>query len=360
MPSVMTMTTHVAPSSPTDILLKIKEFLDALGWTITEWRTNCAWNTSSPYGWLAGTQSFLQVKTTGYGNQNAIYRFQAVDDGLYNGCSEASGGSIANNWAGGQIRYSMVDPRYPTYATSATVPRDQNSLISIGASYNRYYSALRLPAGAAVKMWLFGNDKFCWVAIQLSATYITHIAFGVPELLNQAWPGGQFIYVAGRPGDSFWECWWGYGMDVNNSMHPCYGYIPGVYTANQVTHPALHYALNNRPGESGRVAIGPASMEQVLIPSSWSGIRPMLQEPMYYYSTAEGVYRQHAVAPWCRCAFMGGLAIGEELTYGAETYVVLPVWGCYCMNYDSTGQRFPGSYPGDAIYNLFGVAFRTA
>jgi hypothetical protein len=59
----MNYTYHASISSSSDYFKKIYQFLLAQGWTINEFRdADSIWDSAAPYGWIAGTQSFLDVQ----------------------------------------------------------------------------------------------------------------------------------------------------------------------------------------------------------------------------------------------------------------------------------------------------------
>lgn len=358
-PRLVSSTSYTTPANATEILENLKTFLDTNGWTITEWRDACSWDS----GWTSGNDAFLQVKTTGYGAQNAIYRFYACDDMAMFGYSNHA--SDTDDFSTGVILFNMVDPDHETYnGSSATNPVHQNALHSVSTYSHCIRNALVLSEGSMLKMWLFGDDKFCWFSVHLTATLVTHFVFGVPDLINTTFPAGQILswWSMNMPGDYYM-----YDFDYPPPdktayparaccMQPLVMKHPVLTDINQIAYDTLAPQLL-RGSRNG--AIGAAALISTLSPNAWSGIRPMQQDILHYLE--DTTYRPYALTPWCYVAYFGGLSIGKELQYGTQTYTVLPIHGTLLTpgSYSSGNYIIGGSYDPDS-FNRFGVAFLTS
>ena len=351
-PTILNQVTLGTPDDVNHILSFIKTTAESWGWQIQDYRTNVKWDETTPYtGWEAGTESFLQMKTTGYGSQNCIMRFRTIP--LYN-TSGYHDGIHSHDWNNTVIEVVMTDPRYPSYNTGvATHPVDQNPLTENGSRSYRKWNRWALAEAASVFMWIHGNDRVMYVSVQLDAINMTHLSFGVPELIDTAWDGGEFMAGWNIRRDSYWDFKWNYRSSDQSMDNPQIR-IPGSYTKALTGYESIAPAFRET---RSWVRPGPGGFDQVLIPSNWSGIRPMEKDLWWYLDNTEGVYRPFAYTPWLYVSFIDGLYIGQELTYGTERYCVLPIWG-YMYNADDNRVWFPGTY--GVGQNLLAAAFRVA
>ena len=71
---------HYSVNGAKDILLKIKNFAQAQGWTVVSYLTNVQWlsDGDGTYSWQSGTEDFLELLSNGYGSQALRYRFYTM------------------------------------------------------------------------------------------------------------------------------------------------------------------------------------------------------------------------------------------------------------------------------------------
>src|SRR3990172_4813489 len=66
-----------------DFMLKLKDFCLAQGWTIVRFYQTIQWASigGGLFGFVAGTEDYLEVTSPGYGSQNLHFRFRMNNAG---------------------------------------------------------------------------------------------------------------------------------------------------------------------------------------------------------------------------------------------------------------------------------------
>lgn len=326
--SVLTYTREATINDGGDLLAKLDSFATALGWA-TELQTNVAWTHQGGgiYAWDAGSDEFLEIKSTGYGSQNLVYRFWW---------------DMTAAGTRGDLYYSLIDPNNPTYSTSsATNPYLQNRVNTTTA-----FSRMSLPDGVfADGAYLFGNGRFIAVICGLYSTAVAGFMMGLPDLLPELyseadisffWPGQSYlIQAANWYWDSllsFPDMWagpFGY-MDQSTVFHR-YQATVGSGPSGGVATNVFQKGANIPEGDF-------ATLKYLTRYNAFSDKRIGAQPTIFLKDSGTSQWFPCGVMPMLLIPY-SGLTIGGTLTYGSDTY-----------------RCFPNTLQ---AYN-YGIAFRTA
>lgn len=314
--STLTYTREATINDGYDLLVKLESFASGLGWS-TEIQHDKAWTDTGGgvYGWTAGGYDFLELKSTGYGPQNLVYRF------LWNPVTPSTRGDL---------NYSLIDPNNPTYDTSSTYPHLQDRVNSTAA-----YNKMSLPDAAfADGAYFFGNARFIVVIIGLYTDLQSSFAMGIPDLLPELriepeisffWPGQNYFsnsstywwdYIKTGSNYVYWEGFWGYHDQA--TVYQWYkekiegSASTGETTANIIT------SLNTAPQGDF------ANLRYLVRYNSFSDKRVGAQPTVYLKNGDTGQWFPCGVMPFMLIPY-SGLSIAGTITYGSDTYRTFPV-----------------------------------
>lgn len=326
--SILTYTREATINDGYDLLVKLESFASGLGWT-TEIQHDKAWTDTGGgvYDWTTGSYDFLELKSSGYGSQNLVFRF------WWDPVTASTRGILY---------YSLIDPNNPTYDTSSTNPYLQNRVNSAG-SWNR----ASLPDSTFTDgAYFFGNSRFIAVVSGLYSDAVACFAFGLPDLLPEFYEEDEISFLF--PQQNYLTDTSAYWWD-NLKSNPAYWKGPFGYTdQNEVYNwyqakvgcgTSLGSVTSNIRTNQDTAPDGDfGNLKYLVRYNAFSDKRVGAQPTIILKNSGTGQWHPCGVLPVILIPY-AGLAINGTLTYGSDTYRVFP----------NTLQS----------YN-YGIAFRTA
>lgn len=324
---ILTYTREATINDGYDLLVKLESFASGLGWT-TEIQHDKDWTDTGGgvYGWTAGSYDFLEIKSTGYGSHNLVYRFRWEP---------------VTPSTRGDLFYSLIDPNNPTYDTSSTWPHLQDRVNTTTA-----YARGSFPDGAfADGAYFFGNARFIAVLSGLYTTAVASFCVGLPELLpelqiepeisflfpQQYYPTASAAYYwdSLTSNASNWQGLWGY--PATGSVFQWYKESVNSSVSNNVTTNIISEFSSTPAGDFN-------NLEYLVKYNTFSDKRVGAQPTVILKNASTGQWFPAGQMPFIIIPY-AGLSIASEITYGSDTY-----------------RAFPTLQQSDN----YGIAFRTA
>jgi len=175
---ILNYTRQSRVSGGSGFLEQLQAFATACGWETRLFIKDIAWGLISTdiYGWVSGSEQFLQIQSTGYGFQNIGYEFRLVPYG-----------SVSD-----QIEWAMydVDNADPSYSstyhpieqgTRNNFPTDGN------AAQNACYHWFSFPRGVYPEVWFFGDERFILAVNKVTSKNYIPVSFGTLILAEECW-----------------------------------------------------------------------------------------------------------------------------------------------------------------------------
>jgi hypothetical protein len=312
--TALTYTREASITGGEDFLVKLESFASGLGWS-TELQQDKAWtDPGGGYQWTADvSESFLELKSTAYGVQELVYRFRWDD---------------VTPGTRGTMDYRGIDPNNPTYSAVSTHPAYQDDYTT-DSSYNR----MSFPSGAFSNgAWFFGNTRFIACFMGFHSNTCPHFFIGLPDLLPELqiepeisfmWPGQFFLSLSANyywdnmisnPGN--WSGGTRYGFHTTGNYHWYQAKVDSGI-AQEVT--ASIY------GNGTNAPVGKFNNLQYLVKyNTFSDKRIGAQPHVHLKNTGTGQWFPAGVMPYILIPY-SGLALGSEITYGAETFRAFPL-----------------------------------
>ena len=289
------------------------------GWTEVEYRDNCGWST----GWIAGSDTYLELYSKGFSDFNLHARIRAGIDDIYD-C-----------WW-----YKIIDPAIFDYSTVISKhPVWQNSILPdnfsgrTSSSSSSTYGLVNVPT-TIPKVWFFGDYYYLAVHFQVTDDKCWSIAFGLPLLnvdFRSGWVdihdfvwcgwGQRFIYTGGSA--------WNYTSDISDlyafgnlyqrgttgSRFVAYWNGVGAYYDRLATGA---YLSNYNSSQLGSHFL---TYYKSVAKNSYADNDRMLRKN--HYAVIEGTMKIIGESPNYMCKH-NGLDIGAKITKGAKEYLVFP------------------------------------
>jgi hypothetical protein len=311
--SLVNYVIHNTPSSHHDVLGKFKTFaVSTCGWTQdTYHNNNNSWGHlgGGVYGWLGtGSESFLQISSSGYGNQSMIYRFRC----------EASGVDPQHEmfWCSG------VKPGQGTPDSTKTYhPNEWNHLQSYTADR---YAEMSISPGAMNKCWFFGTSKWLMGVVTVDSTLPIMWMCGSPELFKTAEKG---LYVGASASNQFSEQVWYEAWDNQSSWEYPWEYNGAGQAVGTESGWNATEALATKKWELNTVANSSTGyfngLYYAIRENSWTGKRTLIKPLVFLQRESDDAWYPVGTFPFYFVVFTG-LTIGEQISYAAEDYLVFP------------------------------------
>jgi hypothetical protein len=319
---VLTTATYTNLAGGTEYIRRLRNFFSTLGWTENEWHdNNVVWKTLTPFGWIAGSESFLDVSTTGYGAQAIRFNFRM----------ELSDATRHKLWI------APVDPVVPNYSLQATRPCAQTSPHHVWQAPG-YFHGTNMPAGTIPQVWFFGNAHFLASVIQ--CTTGTNIIWGLgsPTLVDEYQSRTDLWFqwlpqVIGDPmiSSQYWDnmlsnptAWWNgfsYPFLDNPASGAAYAYVESA-VRDQTNY---YYYTNACQGQNALTITGGKfdNLNQIALFNSFSNQRPGIIPSIYIKKVSTQQWSRVGMLPLAYVR-SSGIAIGDELDYGGQTYIAFP------------------------------------
>lgn len=295
---------HENLASCRDFFQKLKLFAVAQGWTLKREEIDKQWASigGGQYGFVTGTQDYMELFSVGHGSQYLNFRFY-----------------LRNESATDAQAFYVRGHRYDTYKTSvSTHPVDINATESAWNDIYRYSGYHSLKRTNIPAVWFFGNSKFiCWV-MQCTYTYFVSGFFGSPNLFYES---ETYLACVSRAYDS--EVPWTYftlesvfdsGLDV--------GLLINNITTLCLDHVRHNFSIANDGIRITNNCFYP--MSHVMKKNAVSNVRPIA--PHLIYIKNSDLTRWYCPGNlWIGRIVFDGLSAGQKLKYGSEEYLVFPV-----------------------------------
>lgn len=332
----------VSATDFTDLLNEIELFAEAQGWTVD-------WNTGSQIGLHSGN-CYAAWGLDGTTNPVVVTDTYPTPDVNYNDFRFR--GALGKNFAGHASHYWGLTGSPVTAATDV----DRVSV-----------NDLMFPVS---EVHFFGDSTYIWIVVKSTEDRYTNFGFGVFDKRGQTTPdvafmGGQYWhwwengtsggdviktnmgYHSSDPGnDMFWvkEGAAGNYYVPDGVLDPAYGIADDVVVARNDNFQSLTFFSVSTQWDDGKLLshYGRANNKPV------TGGVPLLSMPFLFTdNTLTGLTCYIGDWPGVRLCDVSNLAIGEEITYGSETWMAFPV-----------KRRTSGAYDGGASSYGFGIAFK--
>lgn len=308
--STLNYKTYANVTSNKDILLKFKEFAEhaSIGWTITDYRTNVQWGDigGGVYGWVSGSEDYLQITSAGYGAQELNFRFQTLEDA----------GDSQNTYIETACRRpgeSALD------TTSSARPTDYSYDERSGgmSGINR----ISLKDGTMNKLYLFGNSKILIAVVDIDGSLAQVFFFGSIEVFDAT------EIQCNYGGIAFDAKWYDYVASSANHR------VEFNEVDNTILKDGNWNAQKNYRGLSvafgytdvvNADALKYAGYSNVINRNNYSGKRVIVKPIVYIFSSS--VWRPYGTLPIYPIEFTG-LTIGQNLIYGTDEYLCFPNCG---------------------------------
>jgi len=269
------------------VLEKLKDFVQAQGWTVHDWLTSVQWAwTGSQYDFIAGSESFLRIQSNGYGSQTLHYRFRGKQTGSDPNHEEINCGS--QNAANTALDH-----------TSNLHPVDRNK-------WNLFTSHSFKPTNIP-KFWLFGNSKFVLLVAKMDNIWCETICFGSPELIDTS--DDESMYLSYEAAGSL--RWYNYNAQDCLYFEDRVFYFDGRVETNAYFH------------QSGIAAPYGFAYKNVTLLNEYSQARPVYKPIVYVKPDVDGLWRVWGWLPLYR-VWAEGLQFGEILQYGTKQFMCFP------------------------------------
>lgn len=271
---------------------ELKLFLESLGsWVIVDYLTSTQWKTTSPFGFIAGSESFLEITNVGYGSQAMRYRFRAQQAGTAQEWIELSGNTAVR-------------------ALNSTLPCDQNQWNS-----NQHIS---FKPSAIEKAWFFGNTKFVVCFIKFSSDFVQCVTFGSLELYDTA---KTDCYMVGYVGTSTATTM--HWSDASKSLQlpfdlrdTCFFWESGGLS---IANMAQNIQFNTASADAGQFYKLGLAVKR----NAYSNQRSLFKTKYMFKRTSDGLFEPVGELPLYR-ADVTNLAIGEEISIGSKKFICFP------------------------------------
>lgn len=362
--SLLNYSITIAPPTGNDVLGAIYSFANYAGWHIDEYRTGVLWADTGGgvYGWTTGTESFLEMHTHGYGNQETHYRFRCYNNTAYNYNYYNYGPMYI-------VKCAIVDPANLAYTTSSTHPQRQNTMLypdMYGYTSEFINEDWVLCGSPGLKQWIFGNDKFIWCTVQYDPRITTHLTFGVSELFDTTSSvfKGFLMKTTALPLEMYYMDQYSPGRSAAQNFGPLAQIVDGACAYTTVPYPDSSYGRAIRSVSSfgalfsGYQAIPDLPLHEALRHNnSWSYRKPIMLRDTHFaarWLAGRTVERFYPVGqPPYYMTVVKNMNFGEVFTYGAEEYMTVPWWGpgyqSYKISNDIDGYAHPENYYGFAF-----------
>jgi len=301
--TVLTMEEHQNVSDHHELLEKIKDFCDSAGWTINLFNTNSQWANQGGgvYGFSAGSESYLEIESSGYGSQTLHFRFRMENSGSVADHEWLQVGAFKSGATGRDTANST----HPVQRASPGGVSNWNS--------KRFNS---MKPGIMEKIWIFGNDKFVLVAIKLTSTYCNFISFGSPELFDTAEDEGNFC---GYPNTSTSVA----ARWFNENQLPPFDFTDDIILYDGDEKPSSKCFCNVKFSSSNLPSGDRVDYSNLIVPNGYSTQRPLRKPDISITHDSDSLDRVLGQYPIYRID-MSDHQIGDVLSYSSKKFVVFP------------------------------------
>ena len=300
--SLLPFVFHDSVTGIKDYLEKLKDFAVAQGWTQEHYLTNVQWQIG---GFVAGSEDFLQLSTTGFGGQSIFMRFRTNLDG----------GDTENDWL------EMGAHKANTFDNASSihpVQRDVSGASNWNSS-NRFtsYHPTSIP-----QLWIFGNDKFIFSVAKHSTTICVFQMFGSLEHFDTTQTQGDIATCVANSASASFKWYTGNVVSPFDHTQQYIYYDNGLVA--QTNHGFDFRYLLISGNSSYSLSKFATSGKIVQSPNAYSERRAPIKQRMYIKDVPGDSLWWSIGTCWIYRFNVDSLAIGEEVTFGTEKYLCFP------------------------------------
>lgn len=295
---------------------KLRDFAVTCGWTKSRENRSQQWASigGGNYGFVAGAEEFMELKSTGWGSNNLIYRFRLQTGGT--GDSEAL-----------QVGGHFVDTLNTTNSEHPVQRNGSTTRWNVTWAYWFPTKMVNIPA-----VWFFGNSKYIAWIMKFDATFTMMGHIGLPELFDTSETEFQCVSYYASSGPVAWTTKpAGAGRSLDAFVYSYF--VNGAQLGNVTTLLRPNFTFDS--GNNLGVEYWQNPYQICQAKNSYSEIRPAMQQIFFYYN---GTYWLPVFKHWAVRLNTHGLEIGEKVKYGAEEYLVFP-WSEKDVSYIGYGFR---------------------
>jgi len=312
--TLLNYTHHTNPTSHHDIISKFRTFALARGWASDYYYNNSiqwgATGSSPPYGWISGSESHLQMSITGPGSQNIVFRMIGEHE-----LSDAQHE---------YVYLTGVDPDNDTMDGNSSA---QPEAASQGAYNSGYTNKFSMSPSTVPNFWIFGNDEVLIGVVEVQTGFCHSWMLGVPEFFAGSEAEDCMFAIVSQTTNAVVK-WY----DAFNSDYAMF-YGPSDMVAGGSSYNTFWWedaAANTLVNTTIRMTSSQVQgqgyyndMSYAVNLNTWSGKRPLIKPTLYGQSRTSGLIRPIGNLPVYYTVFQG-LAPGDTLDYGSETYMFFP------------------------------------
>lgn len=258
-------------------------------------------------GWVLDGDSggVFQLRSTGYGNQNMIFRFlgQYTTTYAYYGLMTVIG----------------ISPLTPAFSTSMTA----GAFTSTGT-----YQQISIRGAGAHKAWIIGNSKFLAIAQMNNEYSMSSFAVGSFELFNESREDGFFVTLPkGTSGVFSWDttvsAYYNSHLIPGTQFYGVGSTFAWLYGAGRSdTNIRSNFYYYNIGGYGGFFdSLSDFIINGMSMP--YSGSRVLVKPTAYGLDSSFSLWRPIGKWPWYVLKF-AGLTPGRTIDFGGDTYMVFP------------------------------------
>lgn len=302
--AVLNYRIHNSVADHKDFFNKLKEWAVDQGWTLNVYQQNKSWASigGGQYGWVAGSEDYMELRSSGYGSQAMQFRFRQLNTGTSNNRFMEIGAFY------GTLGYDTLSSVHPVNRASGAI-----------TNWNGTYRFVGLSSETMPTVWFFGNNKVIICVIKHNGTFIQTFVFGSIDVINSGETQG-FYCVANLNTTEWYDLISVCPFDQKLTSLIYYNSVAKVVADYGISF----YALDGvTPASSAFISYAKGSMRN----HNFTSNRPMFRQDIYIKDTVDSrwfhlgyypIYRLHTT----------NLLIGQEITYGSEKYLVFP-WNEY-------------------------------
>jgi hypothetical protein len=328
-----------------DTIDKVRTFAVAQGWVQNLWLTGNSWNMNSPYGFTITDADgcMVELSSSGYGSQSLEVR---IAHQIRSACSTHY--LFLNMTTGDDYSLQQMHP----WAQNAKTAVNITSL---------YSDRMGMNVGTATydDLWIFGDDTFVMAVLSMDGVFCQQFFFGSMHMFVDDptegdcrglhmvasttsadcplwshwdestgwaahWPAFRTIYATSR--HPAFDIYW----DGGSSITPINAFSLGcnLWLRDDFNDTSPTPAYLQGAGDSQTGAVPFMNLGECLKANSFSNKRPMLRMVYFGKRSADSVWE-----PICKTPYYflntAGLSIGEQLTYGTETFLCFPIGPYY-------------------------------
>lgn len=302
--TVMAYEIHSDVATHHDVFEKLKDFAVTQGWTLNLYhKNNVQWSHSGGgvYAFNAGTESYLELESNGYGNQTLQFRIR-VENSLTDSLNE----------------YVRIGPFNALTNTRNVNSSQHPTLTSTGGAPWMLTStqAYSYKPTDISKIWIAGNDKFLILVSQFSSDYYSIIMFGSLEVEDPTTTQGNFLCFESTSTSSSFK-WYNTGGTLGldqGTGHVMYDNDDNPFRSS------LQWSQNsgtaNPTGGAYRYA-------RAIAANTWTVNRPQRKAEYLLQRDSDSLFFYMGKCPVFRMD-VSNIEPGSLITYSTEKYIVFP------------------------------------